>query len=360
MCRQRPIRIASVPSGHVYVRHLADPDHEDGVVRLADPLPCGAPSTSVRWWPPVMLDPQWIDENHHAFDVFHLHFGFDTHGPESLAAIVSALRRRRKPLVFTVHDLHNPHQPDTMAHQAQLDVLVPAADALVTLTPGAAKLIAARWGRPALVIPHPHVVAADDIPARRPRPFTVGLHAKSLRPNMAPLPVLEVLTEVVAEWPDARLRVDIHTEIVEPGPKHVPETVAALREAQDAGLLTLHVHDFFSDEELWRYLTDLDLSVLPYTFGTHSGWLEACHDLGTTVATSTCGFYDQQQPCLTYRHDQSGLDTEALADAVRYAYHKRPSWQADPGERRRQRRRIAHAHRALYERVLTRNEKTRW
>jgi hypothetical protein len=238
-------------------------------------------------------------------------------------------------------------------HRAQLDVLIPAADALITLTPGAARVIATNWNRHATVIPHPHVVEPDEIPERRPHPFTVGLHAKSLRPNMAPLPVVEVLTEVVAELPEARLRVDLHTEVVEPGPKHDPETVAALRAAEDAGGLTLHVHDFFSDTELWRYLADLDLSVLPYTFGTHSGWLEACHDLGTTVATSTCGFYDQQQPCLTYRHDQSGLDADALADAVRYAYHKRPNWQADPARRRRQRRRIARSHRALYESVLS-------
>lgn len=337
----------------MYVRHLADPDGDDGIVRLADPLPCGAPSTSVRWWPPVMLDSQWIDEHHDEFDVFHLHFGFDAHSPAALAEIVAALRRRRKPFVYTVHDLRNPHHPDPAEHRAQLDVLVPAADALITLTPGAARVIATTWGRPAAVLPHPQVVEPDDVPERRPHPFTVGLHAKSLRPNMAPLPVLEVLADVVAELPDARLRVDIHTEVVESGPRHDPETVAALRAAEDAGLLTLHVHDFFSDAELWRYLAGLDLSVLPYTFGTHSGWLEACHDLGTTVATSTCGFYDQQQPCLTYRHDQSGLDADALADTVRYAYHKRPSWQADPARRRQQRQRLARAHRALYESVLT-------
>ena len=34
------------------------------------------------------------------------------------------------------------------------------------------------------------------------------------------------------------------------------------------------------DDELWDYLQSLDVSVLPYRFGTHSGWLEACHDLG--------------------------------------------------------------------------------
>ena len=30
------IRVASVPSGHVYVRHLSDPDDDGTVVRLPD------------------------------------------------------------------------------------------------------------------------------------------------------------------------------------------------------------------------------------------------------------------------------------------------------------------------------------
>lgn len=47
----RPIRVASVPAGHVYVRHLSHPSGEDRVVRLSDPRPCGAPSGSQQWWP---------------------------------------------------------------------------------------------------------------------------------------------------------------------------------------------------------------------------------------------------------------------------------------------------------------------
>jgi glycosyltransferase involved in cell wall biosynthesis len=350
----RHIRVASVPSGHVYVRHLSDPDGSDGVTRLPDPTPCGAPSTAARWWPPVMLDPTWIAAHHTEFDVFHLHFGFDAASPEELTEITATLRGFGKPFVYTVHDLRNPHHPETATHRAQLDVLVPAADALVTLTPGAAEVIRSTWGRDAQVIPHPHVVEPGDIPPRRAHPFTIGVHAKSLRPNMAPLPVVEALCAVVADLPDARLRVDIHNEVVDPGGhRHDPETIAALRRWHDAGRLSLHVHDFFTDAELWRYLSDLDLSVLPYTFGTHSGWLEACHDLGTTVATSTCGFYAQQRPCLTYRHDEHGLDVNGLAAAVRLCHDKRPDWRADPAERGRERRRIARRHRQLYEAVLS-------
>jgi hypothetical protein len=301
-----------------------------------------------------MLDPRWIADNHSEFDVFHLHFGFDAASQDQLAEITATLRDLGKPFVYTVHDLRNPHHRDTATHRAQQDVLVPAADALVTLTPGAAEVIRSTWGRHAEVIPHPHVVEPADLPPRRAHPFTIGVHAKSLRPNMAPLPVIDVLCDVVADLPDARVRVDIHREVVDPaGHRHDPEVLAALRNWEDAGRLSLHVHDFFTDAELWRYLADLDLSVLPYTFGTHSGWLEACHDLGTTVATSTCGFYAQQRPCLTYRHDEHGLDVEGLAAAVRLCHDKRPDWRADPAERDRERRRIARRHRQLYEKVLS-------
>lgn len=51
------------------------------------------------------------------------------------------------PLVLTVHDLRNPHHRDVALHDAQLGVLVEAAAAIVTLTPGAAETIRRRWGR---------------------------------------------------------------------------------------------------------------------------------------------------------------------------------------------------------------------
>jgi hypothetical protein len=88
----------------VYVRHLADPADRRSVVRLADPIPAGQGRARGQWWPP--------------------------------------------------------HHRDRRDHDAQLDVLIPAADGLITLTAGAAAEIESRWGRQPLVLPHPHVVAA--------------------------------------------------------------------------------------------------------------------------------------------------------------------------------------------------------
>src|SRR4051794_13142829 len=59
----RPIRVASVPFGHVYVRHLSDPRDDGAVIRLPDIPQRGDDSDPGRWWPPVMLDADWIAAN---------------------------------------------------------------------------------------------------------------------------------------------------------------------------------------------------------------------------------------------------------------------------------------------------------
>jgi hypothetical protein len=139
------LRIASVPASHVYVRHLSQPGGRDPVVRLDDPVPADGRTVPGGWWPPLMLEPGWVSDNHHRFDVFHIHFGFDAIGPQVLTEVVQELKMHDKPLVYTVHDLRNPHHPDSDAHAEQQDVLLAAAHTVITLTPGAARAIRRRW-----------------------------------------------------------------------------------------------------------------------------------------------------------------------------------------------------------------------
>lgn len=359
---QRRITVASVPSGHVYVRHLeaVEPDpHSPTVVRLVDPDPAqpGRAAASV-WWPPAMLEPSWVEANDD-FDVMHLQFGFDARPPEQLAALARALRRRGKPLVYTVHDLRNPHHPDRRDHDAQLDVLIPAADALITLTGGAADEIERRWGRRPTVLPHPHVVELGTMtrlqrdPSRsnttRSDKFRIGVHVKSLRASMNPIPVLVELLDVVRGLPGAVLQVDGHSDVLLPsGARYDRELADLVAEGAATGDLDLRIHDFFSDEALWAYLRSLDVSVLPYRFGTHSGWLEACRDLGTIVVAPDCGYYRDQGPILEYHNDESSLGAGSLRAAVIRAYEQRPYAVASISERMRQRAEVAAAHAALY------------
>ncbi|MGW5575456.1 glycosyltransferase family 1 protein [Nocardia thailandica] len=350
------VRVASVPASHVYVRHLSAPDGDGEVTRLPDPPPADGRTVPGGWWPPLMLDPGWIRANHRHFDVFHIHFGFDAVSPATLTDIVGELRTLGKPLVYTVHDLRNPHQPDPAGHDEQLDVLIRGADELLTLTPGAAAVIADRWHRQCRVLSHPHVVERDLIraPRRSPGPFTVGVHVKSLRANMDPFPVLEVLADTVADLPDTVLRIDLHDELFEPGNHwYAPEVGRRLLDFGRRPHVEVHQHPYFTDDELWQYLSSLSVSVLPYRFGTHSGWLEACYDLGTAVIAPSCGFYREQRPCHVFTFDEDRFDPESLARAV-LASRETPAARATWPARRAERRDLAAAHHALYRQALAR------
>ncbi|CAM3227411.1 glycosyltransferase [Nocardioides dubius] len=353
------LTIASVPSGHVYVRHLERPDGHGTSRRLPDPDPDDpGRAAQQRWWPPVMLRPQWAQDAE--FDVFHVHFGFDACSPADLERLTRVLAARDKRLVLTAHDLRNPHHEDRLLHDAQLDVLMAAADAVVTLTPGAAREIADRWGVAATVLPHPHVVDFATMrrlqQARRSDPrdeFRVGLHLKSLRASMAPLRLLPALAETVATIPGGVLQVNGHRDVLEPtGARRDPALARWLERQAARGRIDLRVHDFLPDDALWEYLAGLDVSVLPYRFGTHSGWLEACRDLGTQVIAPTCGYYAEQGPVLSYQHDEHGFDADSLIAAVHRAHALRRQDHAVPVEdRRRQRQQVAEAQDALYRSV---------
>ncbi|WP_237657244.1 glycosyltransferase family 1 protein [Agreia sp. COWG] len=364
------IRVASVPASHVYVQHLEPlegaPDVR--VRRLADPHPDDPRRPAEkRWWPPAMLQSGWVSEHADEFDVFHLQFGFDARTPEQLRELVEELRSAGKPLVYTVHDLRNPHHASRAEHDAQLDVLIPAADAVITLTEGAAYEIKRRWARRAIVLAHPHVVDFDTMRRiQRERldglhdrrlgagvEFRVGVHVKSLRANMNAEPVLRAIMSAVQQLPGAVLQVDGHRDILDPGgPRYDEALVVALQTASDAGLIDLRLHDYFGDDELWGYLASLDLSVLPYRFGTHSGWLEACRDLGTAVLAPSCGYYRDQAPVLQYLHDDDGLDVWSLQSAIRRAYIERPLLSMSVDDRRRQREAVSAAHADLYRELL--------
>mgnify|MGYP001941959582 FL=1 len=240
---------------------------------------------------------------------------------------------------------------DPAAQDAALDVLVPAADGLITLTPGAARTVERRWGREATVIPHPHVLPLDRWQARGPvGPVpTVGLSFKSMRANMNPLPVARLLLERAARG-QIRLVLDVHTDVVTPGERHHDPRVAQLLDtARSTPHTRVDVHGVYTNEELWEHLRGLDLSVLAYRFGSHSGWLELCHDLGTRLLAPHTGFYHEQHPgVLGFDWDHSGRPDEGQIDAALASLPGSPPWQASAEERAEQRRRIAASHTEVY------------
>lgn len=352
------LRVASIPAGHPYVHHLAAVDGPDPVVRLPDPRPAVDDPQPGQWWPPVMLDPQWVRDHHREFDVMHLHFGFESAAPESLVAWADELGRAGRPLVLTVHDLVNPHLTDQAAHRARLDVLVPRADRLITLTPGAAAEIARRWGRRPAVIPHPHIVDLGwTPPPRRPEPgeppFVIGMSVKDLRANTDPLPVLAALAVAVDRMAGTTVRIDLHPGVLDRPDDRARALASFLRDRRSDERWSVWTHPRLTDAQLWTHLHSLDLVVLPYRFGTHSGWLEACVDVGTAVLVPATGHYTDQHGHPAYDRSPDGSVDPAAFTALLEQIRARPAV-ATPAapDRRAQRARIAKAHERTYRAAL--------
>jgi beta-1,4-mannosyltransferase len=177
----------------------------------------------------------------------------------------------------------------------------------------------------------------------------VGVHLKSLRANLLALPALTTLTAAVDLVPGARLRVDVHDEALRPDfPRHDADLTAWLRAAAEQDRIDLRVHGRFDDEELIDYLLDLDVSVIAYSHGTHSGWLELCHDLGIPVLAGRAGFLSEQHAV-----EQVDLrDVESVLGGLRRALSGVPGATAEG--RAEQRLRIAAEHRDLYRAALDR------
>jgi hypothetical protein len=321
----------------------------------------GAPAG--QWWPPPALDPEWVREHGDEVDVVHLHFGFDASAPRELEHWCDTLDAAGIPLVLTVHDLVNPHFVDQRDHLARLDAVVPRAAAVLTLTAGAARRIAERWGRDATVLPHPHVAPLDELDLQHDRPpgeFVVGVHLKSLRANVVVSDLLRILGEAVAAMPDGRLLVHLHREVLDAShPRHDPALLAQLQTWAAHGLLELNLHAPHTDAELWAYLRSIDLSVIPYAFGTHSGWVEACYDLGTAVLAPRTGYWTEQQRCHTFGWRRGdGPDRADVFRAVTEAYASRPVTPASRAEREAQRHAVSRAHEEIYRGVVAAGTRT--
>ena len=169
---------------------------------------------------------------------------------------------------------------------------------------------------------------------------------------MSGVPVLEALLDGVATLDHARLKVDVHHDVADAtGARHDSSLVAALDRARDRGA-QVEVHDFFDDDALWDYLESVDVSVLPYRYGTHSGWLEACRDLGTAVVAPDCGYYGEQGPVYSFHLDETGLDASSLVQAVQRAYADGRPAPVPIRLRERQRQQVARAHAELYAGLL--------
>ena len=266
-----------------------------------------------------------------AVRIAHVHFGFEGRDADELARWVRSCRSAGVRVVFTVHDVDNPHLVDQVPHHDAVRALAAAADAVVTLTEAAAVSIARLIDRPIVVLPHPHVVPLSRIAGRRVVPLTHGpvyVHAATCRPNLD-VELVEQLAPGASRH--GGLRVHVRTPLDERR-RRVVERLAA-----QPGVV-LDLDDRLSDTDLWSRIEDASAVLLPYRWGTHSGLLEAARDLATPVVAPDVGGLVEQ----------GAMALDGAFDAWDRVEVRRP---VTASERRLEHRELARRHRDLYRQV---------
>ena len=260
--------------------------------------------------------------------------------------------------MVTGYHLTDPSGSADACYAAQLDALVPRADAVVTLTASAADEMRHALGRrpdraaaPARGRLRPHAPAAAHPAHRAPRRLAPGDAGDA----GDPVRLVDGLARAVRAMDNVRLSVHVHETVLDAGSSTYDlATVREIDRLVRAAGGALRVHRPFSESQLWDHLFGLDVSVVPGLFGSHSVWPEACADLGTVAAASQRHPRERQQPCLTY--DDARVRRRPGRLLRQGACGRRGSrtrvWRADPEARWAERVRVAESLRALYERLL--------
>lgn len=297
-------------------RVLSHPPRHDYVDGLD-----GAAATLVHRdepWPrlPHFHDPAWLDRHADDWDLAHFHFGWEQYPTRIFQRVLEQHVAHGTPVVWTAHDLRNPHTRDAAHDVAHLDALARHATRVVTLTPGAAARIADRWGRIATVVAHPPILPVDRIAAWRRhrastarvgRPLRLFLLAKSLRSNLD----WRTPMEVVGAWdpsdPPVHLDVHLHADAADR---------AAVQRAAAGGHVSLTIGPRLDRRTLATRIAAADVLLLPYAWGTHSGLLEFATDLGVPVVATDVGHYDDQAPCRLVPVRHGRVDPDELRSVV--------------------------------------------
>ncbi len=328
------MRVASQPPHHPYVDHLRpEPGHKAMVGEPVRPVEA------------VEVDDVWdvAELAVVGVDVVHLHFGFEQRSLAELRAWRAELARAGTALVYTAHDLDNPHLVDQSDYRALVAELAGTADEVITLTAWARDRLIGLGGRPPTVLAHPHVVELDDMRRRADAGPVLGrgayVHVPTVRPNLD-LDALAALALHARSF--GGLVVHVRAAALAGAAPEVRRVMDGV--ASEPGVDMDVTPGRLTDAQLWERIQGAGAVVLPYRWGTHSGLIEAARDLGVRSVAPAHGAYG----------DQGAELFGTVADCVTALARPSCPGPLPVAERVAQRRHLAAEHQRIYSRARSR------
>jgi hypothetical protein len=248
------------------------------------------------------------------FEILHVH-SVEFASEAEISRAVEGCRARRQGFVATVHDLSPAYESPDSSFETKVDLVCTQASSVITLTTGAAERLrrtfaGRRWLERVTVIPHGWVIPAGSVQhhARAAdQPVRYGLLGV-FRPNR------DVWTAIV-NWYYAlqgeQATLTLFTRAFEPRRLHDPALRAAeilefAHARQPRVRIVVRPHP--TDADVASFMREIDVLLLPYTSGSHSGQLELAFDAGVLPLTADVGLLREQ-----------------AADAAPYVRHQ-PVW----------------------------------
>lgn len=330
--------------------------------RLQSPR-VAVPADDLRWLPhltastsavrslPPMLDPRRlaheVRDRGGEFDVLHVADETLRDRRDELEDVAAAVRGGATRLVVTVRHIDDPYAGHAREHLDRLNLVIPAADAVVTYSDAAAEVLDHHYGRDVVVIEAPPLLLDRELPTHeRTDEFVVGAAVDDLPPS---IDVRDVVVAIRAALPDQvadRVSIRIEPAVLDPAhPRHDGEVISWLREHEADGLVEL-----VTDEDPAAWLTRIDTLVLAHRRGSHDPWHDAARQVGVPVVSPAVGFVREER--LTVVLDQPLLTADALEPHLAVLRDQRPRWQPSPRMRQTHLAHVKAAHQQLYHQVV--------
>lgn len=284
----QPLRILHLPGRTPYARKLRAPGF--GIINDTCQGSLEVPRDASFEW--LAAQPSWG-----FFDLLHLQ-SLELTRLDAIERVLQRCELENKGVIFTLHDI-GPLFPDPAGDfPLRIKVACRVARRVITLTNAAATEVERRFGvapEKVVVVPHGPVLAVSHDLWQKPAPrnavFTIGMFG-GVRPNRTFLtPAVNALHGLDQREVCVRL-LTRGLNPIELAPTSEGFQLSVLAAADPR--LSLELRPFPSDDEVAEFVQSLDLLVLPYLHGTHSGQLELALDLRTPVVAPRLGCYHAQ------------------------------------------------------------------
>jgi hypothetical protein len=243
---------------------------------------------------------EWLNNqrNFDFFDILHIH-SVELTSTETIQQVLDRCQRTKKGIVFTIHDVRPMFSTDQKKYNKTLKIIAKTGARLITLTCGAQMEIVKTLNIEPLsvnVIPHGFVLPPKDDRWQRQKKIessvcSFGMYG-GFRPNREILtPAINIAYGIF----EKEINLTFLTRAISPIEIFNNEEVNKFVElALLKNHITLRLYPFPSDDQIFDFMSEIDILIMAYRWGTHSGQLELAFDLGVIPIISNVGYYYDQ------------------------------------------------------------------